>query len=683
MRALLTITTIILMVFIIFSGCSGKSGSPVAPDEKIADEVPAANLGDVRGDGLLLWMYDVTIDPVSLTYEMNPVKNRSASKIGDSYEVEISKYLVGNWKGIECQDCLKIVNLGIHGNGDILMDIGLRHPFDLQYRLTRRADLDVFDPRVILIVDGTDNRFTQTNGVGKDNEPISGNFGFLKNADGYTNHFDNRAELPEFIGTPKGYRGNLNPFKYFFVDTDPDPNIFGKDNPDHRMRMGSETDVQRFRIANPGGGNTVSFVMAVEVSYVQSATFTTRLSPVYHLPEGNQKEAYKVTTNLPRTLIEGGAGPLSFNVFIEDWQNTTPTGVIPSQVRAQSDVKRVTVEIPGVSSTLGNQLYPASGTGVLYNPYVFNFIMPLDQAPTAAGSPYLGLIAVEDDLNDVLRADVYYNYEPLDDFVAYKIIPLNVIPVGTPPQITIYDWSVDWGKGTCVISGEILYLDATSTVTLNHNTTSYPMFVDFDGSFTTTVVLIIGPNTISIDANNLFGIDSASIPLINYSPMPLPAFRITLYWEPTVADPLDSTDMDIHLWDPTDTHCFFDNKSITNAVLTIDDADGYGPENIDGRTGGGTLPAGFYPVAVNYYSNHRGFLTHSVNCTVRVLLNPGTVNETSSVYNFTLDTESYNSSLDYPICDTTGSWRRVIDIGVDPSGIATVFPPDILHCLPY
>jgi len=682
MRMMLKITTITLVAFMIFSGCSGSSKSPVIPDKQNADAVPVADLSNVQGGDLLLWMYDVTIDPVSLTWEMELIKNRNAGAIGDSYEIEIGKFLTGFWKGIECQDCLRIQNIGLHGNGDIWLDIGLRHPFDLQYRLTKRADLDVFDPRVILIVDGTDNRFVQTNGVGTDNEPISGNFNFLKNADGYTNHFDNRAEIPEFIGTPRNYQGNLNPFKYFFVDTDTDALIFGKENPEHRMRMGSQTDVQRFRIANPGGGSTFSFVMAVEVSYVQAATLFTRLSPVYHVPEGNQKEAYRITTNLPRTIIEGDVNPLSYNVFVEDWQNTTPIGPLPIQVRAMSDVKRVTVEIPGVSSALGNQMYPASGGGIMYNPYVFNFIMPLDQSPTAAGSPYLALIAVEDDLNDILRADYYYNSEPLDDFVAYKIIPVNVIPVGTPPAITIYNYAVDWGKGTCVISGQIMYLDATSNVTLTHNTLTYPMYVDFDGTFAVTVVLIIGPNTISIDATNSFGADNASIPLINYSPIPLPAFRITLYWEPTVADPLDSTDMDLHLWNTSDVHCFYDNKMIDNAVLTIDDADGYGPENIDGRLTSGVLPDGFYPVAVNYYSNHRGILTHSIQCTVRVLLNPGTMNETTNTYNFTLSEEDYNSSLHYPVTVSTNSWYRVVDIGV-VGNVAAVYVPDTSHNLPY
>jgi len=680
MKILLKITTSILMAFFLMSGCSGGSHSPVSPEQKTDDNLPSAELGKSQSSEMLFGMWDVKIDPETLSYQMEPVNSRNALAIGDSFEVEIGKLLTGTFEGITCPDCLKIVNIGLHGNGDILLDMGLRHPFSAAYRMTKRGDLDVFDPRVILISSGTDARFTQTNGIGIANAPVMGNFNLLKNADGFTSHFDNRSEIPEFVGTPRNYTGNLNPFKYFFVDADTSPVIYGKENPEHRMRMGSQTDIQRLRLANPGAGNVLEFIMAFEVSYVQAATMKTRLTPVYHVPEGNQKEAYRVTTNLPRSLVEGSVTPLDFNVYVEDWQNSTPTGPLATQVRKQSDVKRVTVEIPGVSSVLGSQQYPTSGDGFMYYPYVFHFIMPLDLNPVVNGNPYLALIAVEDEYNDFIRADVYYNPEPLDDFVAYKIIPVNIMATGTLPVITIYNYTVDLALGSCVISGQIDNLDASSTVTLTHNGQPYPMSVDFDGSFTTTVILFIGPNNISIDATNSFGADSASIPLINYSPMPLPAFRVTLYWEPSTPDPLDSTDMDLHLWNSTDEHCFFDDKTINYAALTVDDPDGYGPENIDGR---GSPIAGFYPIAVNYYSNHRGFLTHSIDCTVRALLNPGTVNEVTLTYNFTLTEENSNDPFSYPVLDTTTSWQRVVDIGIDPSGVATAYPPDIVHGLPY
>jgi len=680
MKTLLKITTNIFIAFILFSGCSGGSHSPVTPTQKADDNIPTAEPGKSQGTEMLLGMYDVKIDPSVPSYQMEPVNSRNVAAIGDSYEVEIGKLLTGSFQGITCPDCLKIMNIGLHGNGDILLDVGLKHPFSLAFRFTKRADLDLFDPRVILISNGTDARFTQTNGIGIANEPIIGNFNLLKNADGYTSHFDNRSEIPEFVGTPRNYNGNLNPYKYFYVDSDPSPVVYGKENPDHRWRMGSNYDVQRMRLANPGAGNTLEFLMAVEISYVQASTMKTRLSPVYHIPEGNQKEAYSVVTDLPRSLIEGDASPLDFRVYVQDWQNSTPTGPLASQVRKQSDVKRVTVEIPGISSSLGNQQYPASGTGIMYDPYVFHFIMPVDQNPLVQPNPYFGLIAVEDEYNDFMRADIYYNLEPLDDFVAYKVVPIMVMATGTLPVVTIYSYSVDWSLGSCVISGQIDNLDSSSTVTLTHNGQSYPMSVDFDGSFTTTVVLFIGPNNVSIDATNSFGLDSASIPLINYSPIPLPAFRVTLYWAPSVADPLDSTDMDLHLWNATDQHCFFDNRTVNNAVLTIDDPNGYGPENIDGN---GTPPLGFYPVVVNYYSNHRGLLTHAIDCTVRVLLNPGTVNEATYTYNFTLTEENYNDALSYPILDNTPSWRRVVDIGVDSAGLASVYTPNIAHGLPY
>ncbi|MBU1023790.1 hypothetical protein KKB99_05850 [bacterium] len=683
MRTFLSVTTLIILAFIIFTGCS-RGQSPLTPDTLPSEQIANARLADVEGKGLALWQYHVSIDADSLDYGMEPVRQRQADKIGDSFEVEISNFMTGWFEGIECQDCLRIESIGLFGNDDILLDVSMQHPLDSAYRQTVRADLDVFDPRLILIVNGTDSRFTLTDGIGISDDPIVGNFDFMKNADGYTSHFDNRAEIPEYIGTPRNYGGNLNPFKYFFVDIDSSPVVYGKENPNHRMRMSNNSDVQRLRLKNPGAGGTLEFEMVVEVSYVQSATMHTRLSPIYHIPEGNQKEAYRVFTSLPRSIVEGDATPLNFEVYVEDWQNDTPTGPLKDQVRAQSDVVGVTVEIPGVSSALGSSTIPVSGLGILYYPYDYNITMPVDLTPVAAGNPYLALIAVEDELNNTLRADPYYNPEPLDDFVAYVTLPIIIIPPGTTPLITIYNYYVNQSLGTMIISGEIQYLDQTSTVTLTHNGYSYPLNVAFDGTFTTTVVLFNGLNNVSIDATNTFGADNATLPPTNYSPNPLPKFRVTLYWWPAVPDPLDSTDMDLHMWNPVDDHCYYDNRSINNVRLTIDDPDGYGPENADGN--GVLTTSARYPVAVNYYSNHRGFLTHDINFKVRFLLNPGTVDEITeewpSVGSYLLTMENLNNYSDYPILTDTNSWIRVRDIWVDASGVASTIAPDITHPLP-
>jgi uncharacterized protein YfaP (DUF2135 family) len=425
----------------------------------------------------------------------------------------------------------------------------------------------------------------------------------------------------------------------------------------------------------------------------------TRLNPNYHLPEGNQKEAYDIKTNLTRTLVAwDGTLPqppdLNFHVYVQDWQNSTPIGPLADQVRQMSNVAGVTVEIPGISTVLGSENIPLSGNGLLWDPYDYNIVMPYDEI-TSEGQ-YLALVAVEDQMNNTLRADVYYNFEQIDDFVAYKIYPISVIATGTVPVITIYNNSLNYSEGTATVSGEIQYLDQTSSPQLTHGKfgdpgsyRSYPLTVDFDGTFTTTVVLFVGANEISFDASNTFGpAITQTLPLINYSPNPLPKFRVTLYWEPAIPDPLDSTDMDLHIWNVNNEHCFYDQRDIGDLsygeiFLNIDDPDGYGPENIDGLGGSPNWTSGYYPIAINYYSNHRGFTSHAVNCTVRLLLNPGTVNEVTEEYSFSLNEENFNSFMSYPITENTNSWYRVRDIGINPLGVVSTYPPDTLRALNY
>jgi hypothetical protein len=83
------------------------------------------------------------------------------------------------------------------------------------------------------------------------------------------------------------------------------------------------------------------------------------------------------------------------------------------------------------------------------------------------------------------------------------------------------------------------------------------------------------------------------------------AITVTLTWN-------NSTDVDLHVFEPNGTHVYYRNQNGTSGELDIDDTSGHGPEHFFVQCG--RLLTGTYLVGVNYYS---GSVTETANIQVR------------------------------------------------------------------
>ncbi|MEO7993970.1 MAG: hypothetical protein ABI743_06185 [bacterium] len=415
-------------------GCqgSGPIAAPSGTAEHPSAEEPVIALGDIApGTGFNaafgVWHGVVTPDGVNLT----PL--RTGSLIGDNWTVDVSQYFTQS----PCTDCLKISNFGFY-TGQLELDITVKHPFPDQIL---RADLDIFDPRLI-VVSALDSelgsqifpaspgvRFTATGSP----ETLAANTLLLLNASGYTTHFD--ARVNDLLGV--NWPGTLNPYIDYAVDLDPGPTYLP--NPNHRLSQISAPETQTFQMTLPDSG-VLEFALVLEANYGQSATKATRTAPTYYLPEFNRKEAYSIKPLFPfgNSVSRPAVGSLLMRAAIADWQQggvvdpIYPNPANTAGLRQISQVEQITVEAPTVQTGLTTVIAPLFGTGTEADPLTYSITLNRNRPrpPEAGNAPVL--IIAEDTLNDTdisiptAVADLGFT----QDVRAYQIFNIQVVPTG-------------------------------------------------------------------------------------------------------------------------------------------------------------------------------------------------------------------------------------------------------------
>ena len=430
---------IIIVALAMMVGCSGGSRNPIITSPSQGDKIAETGNLSTPLDGVangLLGVYQISIDLKSLKSEITPARNLTS--IGDIAVPDITQYFIST----PCANCFGIEKIGLDSDNNLLITFKMKHPYQ---DTSKRRDLDVFDIQGIMILPGSATfstlPFIDIDGDGFVDEAPKGDFNTLLNADGYTYHYDSVAQT--LFGLD--IEGNLNPYKCFFTENNPDPEMEGNAIPWHKMAQGSPFDKKTYKVKPPSGGGAFSFVFVVECSYGQSALFGipsgdpgARDNPKYFNPEFNRKEAYSVKISPLTDLTAGDTNSHTMVTSkVEDWQNSQVPGWSldnPSSIRYRSDVASVTLSIPEISNILYTKTAADTGNGTHLNPYVYSFDVYNNQSAIAGN--YTGLLAATDQYQEDGR--VLYGATlaiMFANFTNYQAIKFHVVEPGAnqPP----------------------------------------------------------------------------------------------------------------------------------------------------------------------------------------------------------------------------------------------------------
>jgi len=393
-----------LIFFLAIIGCSGAGLNPLSPqkpvDNQTSNQMPyvissADNLS-TTAEGVL-GLYQGFIDLKNMSAELTPLRIEASGKT-DSTEIDITAFLTQ----LPCKNCAKITGMAMDSNGNPILRIGIKHPFqpgDPTKPPTgiNRLDLHLFTIRGFIISDGN-----QDPRIFEGSTMTLGGFQ-LDSADGYSGEFDS------FWDTYFMTTANLHPYvlhfdNYGIGNFDPtSPNGFTDvKNPEGNlvMKMGSEYDVQSYTF-EVSGANTFNFLFSITASYgVSAANKNERLNPTYRVPLFNSKPASEVrVTNVDDSQFFAGNSQASCTLTLEvmDINHGAPIGEGLDQMTVDSSVKQIDVEIPGVTDPLWTtstpELFYVSGDG-RNTPLIYNLLVTNDKA--AAIGIYNGLVKVVD-----------------------------------------------------------------------------------------------------------------------------------------------------------------------------------------------------------------------------------------------------------------------------------------------
>ena len=211
---------ILLTIFLtIIYGCSGGSSpsTPDFPSGTQADTYSSLPVGvtgfDAEGNPSegygFLGIFEVNVEPETLTGTISSLREASSTDVVEV--VDISNFL----QVTPCIDCVVIDSIELNSQSNVVVNIGIKHPFpagDPAKPISgkNRADLHVFNIEG-LVVANSDTTMA-FNGIG---ETASGFQ--LVNADGYSPYLD--SSLDEIFNT----EATIHPYILHFDDYDIDP----------------------------------------------------------------------------------------------------------------------------------------------------------------------------------------------------------------------------------------------------------------------------------------------------------------------------------------------------------------------------------------------------------------------------------------------------------------------------
>ena len=478
-----------MMVLTAFhTGCSGSNITAVFPTNASSDVSPIIGVSDWDSDAMpvegmaTLGLFNLLIDPVNLKAELNPLRSSMLTDVLEA--VDITGFL----RASPCADCVKIQSVAINTDENIVVTIGIKHPFPAGEPLKpvtgrNRADLHVFNVEGILASNEETVSFPAIGQVAADFR--------LLNSDGYTGYLDKsldsifptKATIHPYILHFDDYSaGNfdpLNPMGFASV-TKPPPsgNLV--------MAQGCDYNYQDYVFDLDG---SIEFVYAVGCTYaISAASKSQRFNPEYRVPQHNKKAASEVSVEIVSNELHSGitSSSADIEIHVVDINHGVPVGTALNEMKSDSSVGSITVEIPGVISTPllidGNSSTGGSGHNSS-DPLIYPATITNDSG--AIEGTYRGLIKVHDNyapgqnslpilngMDGIKRVNPTEN--PLTglfniaEFATYQLFTIEIL--APPPLVNTIDpnqGELDSILTGVLITGENFDLNAEVTLVLS------------------------------------------------------------------------------------------------------------------------------------------------------------------------------------------------------------------------
>ncbi len=395
-------STFLLVCALLLSGCS-SGNMPVVPDNEPIGLFSSSSLpvgvsslfsdgSPAAGNGAL-GLFQVHINSNNLSGEMTSIRKASLTDVLEV--VDITNFL----QMAPCSDCAKLESISLDADGNLVVSIGIKHPFDVgdpakPITGRNRADLHVFNIEGTVVSNLDCSMFDAL-------EERVANFKLI-NADGYSGYLDETVSdifpteatihpyILHFDDYSQGNFDSSNPMGFDSV-TDPPPsgNLI--------MPMGCDYDYQDyvFNLSN----DPIDFIYVVGCTYaVSAASKGERFTPEYRVPQHNKKAASEVSVEIITNELASGdpSSTAEIEIHVVDINHGVGIGDALDQMLADSSVRNIRIDIPGVESgSISVDVSSPTGTGHdPSNPLVF----PATITNSANGDEgtYPGLVKVVD-----------------------------------------------------------------------------------------------------------------------------------------------------------------------------------------------------------------------------------------------------------------------------------------------
>jgi hypothetical protein len=410
---------------------------PIGVSDTFPDGSPSSGMG-------ALGLFNLSIDSANGTAELASLRQTALADVLEV--VDITNFLQMS----PCYDCAKIGAVSIDADGNLVVSIGIKHPFPAGDPFKpisgkNRGDLHVFNIEGTIVSNLAGYSFAE---LGETTAGFT-----LVNADGYTGYLDSVLDgiyptdatvHPYILHFDDYTAGNFDASNSmgFASVTDPPPsgNLV--------MAMGCDYDYKDYVFDLSAGA--VDFIYAVGCTYaVSTETYSMRFEPEYRIPQHNKKAASEVSVEIITNDLEAG-DVLSYaliRVHVVDISHGVAVGENLDEMLADSSVSAITIDAPGIETSILNvDVSSPTGTGHdPSDPLAFGAIM-MNTANASEGT-YNCLVKVTDSYPSGLNESPFVNgmdgiarVHPLDnpltglfdisEFATYQIFTIDVSEQG-------------------------------------------------------------------------------------------------------------------------------------------------------------------------------------------------------------------------------------------------------------